>query len=339
MTIATTKKTAPAKSGGLANLAGLKSLSSLNKKISESGLDTLKSVPIDEVISKAQVRKQFTGIEELADNIREVGLQVPINVTRKNEEGKYVIIQGERRWRACKLAGLTTIEVVVRHNPKDDQERMLLQLSENLQRSDMEIFEVGEALAALEATGLKNKEIAQRLGKSESFVTRALQVAGASPEVKDMCRKAGVVDLVSIANVIKMDAHDHDKTAAKFEEGIEKGENFTRVYVKDLFDEIMSRKKSRKAKKSAKEKAAAKAKQKPAYLIPEGVKPAASVQYVSKVGFIDKATGEDAEGYLTPDYVCDDDFRVCVIYQKKLTTMLVQDLTYLGQVPITEFES
>ena len=95
MTIATTKKTAPAKSGGLANLAGLKSLSSLNKKISESGLDTLKSVPIDEVISKAQVRKQFTGIEELADNIREVGLQVPINVTRKIEEGKYVIIQGE----------------------------------------------------------------------------------------------------------------------------------------------------------------------------------------------------------------------------------------------------
>lgn len=326
------------KTGSLAGLAGLKSLSNLNKKISTSGLDTLKKVPIDDVVSSVQVRKTFENIEELAESIKQFGLLIPINVTRKNEDGKYVIIQGERRWRACKLAGLTTIDVIVRSNPKDDADRMLLQLSENLQRSDMSIFEIAEALTALEAVGLKNKEIAQKLGKAESFVSRALQVAHASDEIKNLCRKANIVDINNLANVIKMDAKDPQKTKELIETGISQGQSFTRTYVNALFDEVMVG----KTKKKSKGKTAKNTKPKTpivTFVIPKGVKPAKNIRYVSMVGFIDKTSGEAVKGYITPDYISENEFEACVVYNNKLTTILVQDLTYMGQCPITDFDN
>ena len=325
------------KTGSLAGLAGLKSLSNLNKKISSSGLDTLKKVPIDDVVSVEQVRKNFDNIEELAESIKQIGLQMPINVTRKNENGKYVIIQGERRWRACKLAGMTTIDVIVRTNPKDEADRMLLQLSENLQRADMNVFEIADALMALEAVGLKNKEIAQKLGKAESFVTRALQAAHAKPEVKDLCRQAKISDINSIANIIKMDAKNPERTRELIETGISQGQSFTRTYVNALFDEIMIGKTKKKNKGRAGKKPQA---QPPiaSFVVPKDVKPVKNVRYVSIVCFIDKTSGEPAQGYITPDYVCEDEFKACVVYNNELTTMLVQDLTYLGQCPITNFD-
>ena len=339
MTTEKTKKTETAKTSAFSKLAGLQTLSTLNKKINSSGLDTMKNVPIDDVVSVDQVRKQFDNLEELAESIKQIGLQVPINVTRKNESGKYVIIQGERRWRACKLAGLKTIDVIVRNNPKDDPERMFLQLTENLQRSDMALFDIAEALSSIAATGLKNKEIAQRLGKSESFVTRSLQIARARPEIKALCQKANILDLISIANIIRMDEKNPEKTTSLLQAGIDQGKIFTRTYVNTLFDSMMledevAPKKRNKTKKTVKTKAS----NRDTYLVPEGVKPVGKVVYVSKVGFTNPTTGEESEGYLSPDFICEDDFKVCVVHNKQLIPMLVQNLLYLGQAPITDFE-
>ena len=71
----------------------------------------LKRIPIRKIVSKEQVRKQFQNIEELAQSILMEGLHTPITVEQESED-RYVIIQGERRWRACLHAGLTEIDAL-----------------------------------------------------------------------------------------------------------------------------------------------------------------------------------------------------------------------------------
>ena len=82
-------------------------------------------LPIDSVVSHEQVRKTFEDLEGLSESIKELGIQVPINVHDKDSSGKYIIIQGERRWRTAKLAGLKKIPVII---DKETIEEMIVVL-------------------------------------------------------------------------------------------------------------------------------------------------------------------------------------------------------------------
>ena len=109
--------------------------------------DVLKNLKITEVEpNREQPRKNFNqeALEELADSIREYGLIQPIIVSEK--EGYYSIIAGERRWRACKLAGLEEIPAIVRED--DEKKNKEIALIENIQREDLNPFE--------KALGIKN---------------------------------------------------------------------------------------------------------------------------------------------------------------------------------------
>ena len=75
-------------------------------------------LPIDVITSQDQVRKTFLNIDELAASILKEGLQMPITVSAPNENGQHTIIQGERRWRACKQAGLPTSKRLLKKNHK-----------------------------------------------------------------------------------------------------------------------------------------------------------------------------------------------------------------------------
>jgi len=99
-----------------------------------------------------QPRKEFSQrrLEELAQSIKESGLMEPIVVTRRG--ARYMIIAGERRFRACKLAGLT--EVPVREIEADDQKVAELALLENLQREDLNLIEEAQAYQDLLNRGL-----------------------------------------------------------------------------------------------------------------------------------------------------------------------------------------
>lgn len=125
-------------------------------------------------------------LQGLADNIFANGLINPITVRRDAENPAiFRIISGERRWRAAKLAGLKAIPCRIMAFA-DDVALKLAQLSENIQREDMALFDTAQALKQLmEQSGLKQKDLAARLGKREDYVSGMLLVAKAQGVLKE----------------------------------------------------------------------------------------------------------------------------------------------------------
>lgn len=121
-------------------------------------------------------------LEELADSIATLGLIQPITV-RKENDGKYIIISGERRWRATKLAGKKTIPAYIRE--ADDRELHEIALVENIQRQDLNAMEIAISLQRLiDECGVTQEMVAQRVGKKRSTVANYLRLVQMCPEVQ-----------------------------------------------------------------------------------------------------------------------------------------------------------
>ena len=132
-----------------------------------------------------QPRKIFDdeALNELASSIREHGVFQPI-IVKKTIKG-YDIVAGERRFRASKKAGLTTIPAIIQDFT--DEEMMSIALLENLQREDLNAIEEANAYKAmLDASNLTQEELAQRVGKSRSHVTNMLGLLKLPKTVQDM---------------------------------------------------------------------------------------------------------------------------------------------------------
>ena len=133
-----------------------------------------------------QPRKTFdeTALKELATSIKTHGIIQPI-VLNRAEDGKYMIIAGERRWRAAKMAGLEQVPAFVRnYTPKQIKE---ISIIENLQREDLNPIE--EALAykrLLSEFNLKQDEVAERVSKSRTAVTNAMRLLKLNDKVQQM---------------------------------------------------------------------------------------------------------------------------------------------------------
>ncbi|WP_437397545.1 ParB/RepB/Spo0J family partition protein [Flagellimonas lutimaris] len=122
-----------------------------------------------------QPRKTFDeqSLHHLAQSIAEHGVLQPITV-RKSDDG-YIIVMGERRFRASRLAGLTTIPAMVRNYV--DTKVLEVQIIENLQRKDVEPTEEAEAIQFL-LERYEPNEIAKRLGRSENYIRQRIKLAG-----------------------------------------------------------------------------------------------------------------------------------------------------------------
>lgn len=134
-----------------------------------------------------QPRKSFNNesLIELSQSIRSNGIIQPI-VVRKEDE-KYVIIAGERRYRAAIMADLTEIPVIIKNY--DDLQVKEISLIENLQREDLNAIEEAEAIKELmTAHGLTQDEIAQKLGKSRSALANTLRLLNLTNEVKELVK-------------------------------------------------------------------------------------------------------------------------------------------------------
>ena len=130
-----------------------------------------------------QPRKHFdeAALNELADSIKKHGLIMPI-VVNQMQDGKYMIIAGERRYRASRIAGKTKIPVVVREY--DDRQIKEISLIENLQREDLNPIEAANAMKQLmDEYHLTQEELAERIGKSRPAVTNTLRLLSLSSEV------------------------------------------------------------------------------------------------------------------------------------------------------------
>lgn len=163
----------------------------IDEKIdSELGLEydksQLKELKISDISpDPEQPRRHFNKekLEELANSIRIHGVLQPIVVVRKNS--KFLIVAGERRYRATKLAGLERVPAVVRE--LSDQNRLELSLIENIQRDNLNVLEMAEAYLKLrEQFNLTAKEIGERVGgRSESAVLNTLRLLKLPQIVKD----------------------------------------------------------------------------------------------------------------------------------------------------------
>ena len=142
--------------------------------------------------NRNQPRKDFDdeALNELAESIATHGLIQPI-VVKPTLNGRYMIIAGERRWRACRIAELMEVPVIIKDT--DDKTLMEIALIENLQREDLNAVE--EALgykALIEDFSLTQEQVAARMGKSRSAVTNALRLLKLTPAELEALRKGSI---------------------------------------------------------------------------------------------------------------------------------------------------
>ena len=133
-----------------------------------------------------------TALAELADSISRHGVLQPLLVSEDGAEG-YVVIAGERRWRAARLAGLTTVPAVIRER-LGARDELALALVENLQRRDLSPLEEARAFEHLRSEhGLSQAEIAAQVGMDRSTVANALRLLRL-PERDPGARRVGPVE-------------------------------------------------------------------------------------------------------------------------------------------------
>ena len=138
------------------------------------------------VANPNQPRKKFdeTALEELAVSIKNVGIIQPIVVCPTGDD-TYVIVAGERRFRANKIAGNTTIPVIVKNYTRKQIKEIAL--IENLQRQDLNPIEEAQAYKSLiDEYDFTQEQLAQRLGKSRPAITNSLRLLNLNPVVIDM---------------------------------------------------------------------------------------------------------------------------------------------------------
>lgn len=131
-----------------------------------------------------QPRTRFdeAALNELADSIRQLGIVQPLTV-REIGEGKYQLIAGERRLRACKIAGLNKVPAYIR--TADDQGMLELALVENIQREDLDAIEVAISYQRLiEECKLTQEQLSDRVGKQRSTVTNYLRLLRLPAEIQ-----------------------------------------------------------------------------------------------------------------------------------------------------------
>lgn len=123
-----------------------------------------------------QPRREFSEehLRELADSIAQIGIVQPITL-RDTGDGFYTIIAGERRWRACQMAGLERVPAYIR--TVDDENMMEMALVENIQRQDLTALEVALAYQHLiEQYGLTQEQLSEKVGKNRATVTNYLRL-------------------------------------------------------------------------------------------------------------------------------------------------------------------
>lgn len=166
------------------NLSALLSPQSQALLQDEASPLVLKALPFDLLKpGKYQPRQEIheESLEELAQSIRKQGLLQPI-VVRFLGQQEYEILAGERRWRACQIAGLKEVPVIIKN--VDDETAMAIALVENLQREDLNAIEQARAMQRLsEEFSLTHQQIADLVSKSRAAVTNYLRLLHLSPPV------------------------------------------------------------------------------------------------------------------------------------------------------------
>lgn len=158
-------------------------------------MNQMDEIAIEQIIpNPTQPRTQFDdeALQELADSIRQLGVIQPITVKR-GEDGKYIIISGERRWRASQMVGLKSLPVYVRE--VDDENLHAMALVENIQRQDLNAIEIALGMKRLiEECGLTQEAMADKVGKKRSTVSNYMRLLNLPDQVQ-LALKEGIITM------------------------------------------------------------------------------------------------------------------------------------------------
>jgi len=159
------------------------------------GGDTLTNLAIDVLQPgryQPRVRMDQESLAELAESIKSQGVMQPI-LARPLGAGRYEIVAGERRWRAARMAGLTSVPALVREMP--DRQALAIALIENIQREDLNPLEEATGVKRLtDEFGMTHAEAAQALGRSRAAITNSLRLLELAPPVQELVRE-GKLDM------------------------------------------------------------------------------------------------------------------------------------------------
>jgi ParB family chromosome partitioning protein len=178
-------------------------------------------LPLNKIMANPnQPRKHFdeSSLQELANSIKEHGVIQPI-IVEADGKGSYIIVAGERRSRAAKIAGLTEIPALVRNY--SDEKRMEVALIENVQRADLNPVEEAQAYKNLmDFTGLSQDEVAAKVGKNRSTVANALRLLKLPVKMQDYL-KEGTISSGHARAILSVSGAENQKIL--FDSIIEKG--------------------------------------------------------------------------------------------------------------------
>jgi len=182
-------------------------------------MNEIKELPIENIILHSnQPRKSFdeTKLQELAQTIRLQGLLQPILV-RPIDEGKFQLVCGERRFRACNLACLRTVKAEVRE--LDDKQVAEIQFIENMHREDLNPIEEAEMFQRMiNELGYTHEELGKKICKSREYVTNKLRLLKLPNEVQEKL-KSGALTEGHLKAIVSLDSLKQSEIAKSVEEG------------------------------------------------------------------------------------------------------------------------
>ena len=174
-----------------ANNSILEDKNEVEEIIEKDSILKLKVIEVEP--NREQPRKHFDeeALEDLAESIKRYGVIQPIIVTKR--EGYYEIIAGERRWRACKKAGLTEIPAIVRDN--DERKNKEISLIENIQREDLNAVEKAMGIKILmEEYDLTQQKVSEILGKSRSAIANTVRILNLDERVLELAKEGKLTE-------------------------------------------------------------------------------------------------------------------------------------------------
>lgn len=184
------------------------------KEIKTKPMSEMAEIKIADIVpNPTQPRTQFEeeALAELADSIRTLGLIQPITVKRDGD--RYLIISGERRWRAAQAAGLTSVPAYIRN--VDDEALHAMALVENIQREDLNAIEIALGMQRLiDECGLTQDSLAEKVGKKRSTVANYMRLLRLPEEVQ-LAVKNGIISMGHAKAIASLEERKQQISALK----------------------------------------------------------------------------------------------------------------------------
>jgi ParB family chromosome partitioning protein len=202
---------------------GLGSLIPQRKSLTEDVLPNAKAqvldISLEEIIPNPRQPRTFfseSELEDLLHSIKEHGVLMPIVVTQV--QGQYELIAGERRLRACKMLGLSSIPAIVRE--ANEQQKLELALIENIQRQDLNVMEEAIAFRALlDEFNLTQEVVAQRVGKSRSAIANTVRLLDLPLFIQEALRDGSITKSHARTLLAEVDPEKQKKLFQSMVEG------------------------------------------------------------------------------------------------------------------------